>query len=122
MSFVPDNMITALGSMTRDQADSADYGIVKVDDAGKILLYNRYESELAGIAPWAAEGRNFFTEIAPCTNNKLVFGRFKSGVESGSLDASFNYTFTYKMRPTNVKIRMIRDAASSTNWVFVRKA
>ena len=121
MSFVTAEIDSNLSSLSRDAANAADFGIVKVDDEGKIELYNDYEAELAGITSSAAEGRNFFTEVAPCTNNKLFFGRFQKGVEAGELDAEFNYTFTYKLRPTNVAIHMKHDKASGSNWVFVKK-
>ncbi|MEQ8410964.1 MAG: hypothetical protein RIC51_08120 [Erythrobacter sp.] len=121
MSFVTAEIDSSLANLSRESADAADFGIVKVDDEGKIELYNHYEAELAGVTPAAAEGRNFFTEIAPCTNNKLFYGRFKSGVEADDLDAEFNYTFTYKLRPTNVAIHMKRDKESKSNWVFVKK-
>jgi photoactive yellow protein len=121
MSFVSPNILSRLGSLTRAEADGAPYGVVQVDANGKVLLYNRYEAELAGIAPSAAEGRNFFVDIAPCTNNKLFMGKFKSGVDSGELNSVFNYTFTYKMKPTNVSIHLLHDKASKTNWVFVQK-
>ena len=110
-----------LGHLSRDQADNANFGIVKVDDQGQILLYNKYESDLAGVSVASAEGKNFFTQVAICTNNRLFFGIFKDGVTSGHLDASFNYVFTYKMKPTNVMIQLYRDQATSTNWIFVKK-
>ncbi|HMV41145.1 MAG TPA: photoactive yellow protein [Leptospiraceae bacterium] len=110
-----------LGYLSRDQADAANFGIIKVDDQGQILLYNRYESELAGVPVHNAEGKNFFTQVAICTNNRLFFGKFKDGVSSGHLDISFNYVFTYKMKPTNVVIQLYRDQASATNWIFVKK-
>jgi len=75
---------------------------------------------MAGVPVPSAMGKNFFTQVAPCTNNRLFFGRFKDGVSAGELDTEFNYTFTYKMKPTNVVIRLLRDG-SSTNWVFVAK-
>ncbi|MBI1402708.1 MAG: photoactive yellow protein [Porphyrobacter sp.] len=121
MSFITAEIDSSLATLSREHADLADFGIVKVDDEGKIELYNKYEADLAGVTPAAAEGRNFFTEIAPCTNNKLFFGRFQSGVAAGELDAEFNYTFTYKLRPTNVAIHLKRDKASGSNWVFVKK-
>ncbi len=111
----------ALSYMSRDQADTQPFGIVKVDDDGVIQLYNRWESEMAGVAPAVAEGRNFFTQVAPCTNNRLVYGRFKSGVDKGELDIEFNYTFTYKMKPTNVRLKLLRHKPSRTNWVLVSK-
>jgi len=121
MSFVTAEIGSNLANLSRDAADAADFGIVKVDDEGKIELYKKYEAELAGVTPAAAEGRNFFTEIAPCTNNKLFHGRFQSGVAADELDSEFNYTFTYKLRPTNVAIHMKRDPETKSNWVFVKK-
>ena len=120
MSFVDQNLISQLPSLNRQTADGLDFGAVKVDDEGNILLYNRWESDMAGVPVSSAEGKNFFTQVAPCTNNRLCFGRFQDGIKSGSLDTEFNYTFTYKMKPTNVVIRLVRDSANN-NWVFVNK-
>lgn len=121
-TFVPNDVLANIGNLNRDQADACDFGVVKVDDSGKILLYNKYESDLAGVAPSTAEGKSFFTQIAPCTNNGLVFGSFKKGVAGGQLNVTFPYTFTYKMKPTNIQLHLYRDSGSSTNWVFVKKA
>ena len=110
-----------LAAMSREQLNALDFGVVKVSATGIIEIYNRYESELACVPPAKAEGKNFFTQVAPCTNNRLILGRFKEGVEVGSMDVSIPYTFTYKMRPTNVKIHLYHDEASKTNWVVVHK-
>jgi len=120
-SFVPTEVLQNLGTLSRQDADSCNFGIVRVDDAGKITLYNKYEGEMGGNNAAICEGKNFFTQVAPCNNNSLSFGTFKKGLASGSLNAQFNYTFTYKMKPTNVKIHMYRDDASQTNWIFVMK-
>lgn len=109
----------ALASLDGIAYDQKPYGIVKVDDDGKVIEYNRWEADMAGVDPNWAKGRNFFTEVAPCTNNRLVFGRFKQGVQSGALDMQCNYTFTYKMKPTNVKLGLFRDPASGSNFVLV---
>lgn len=120
-SFVPDRVMQKLPALHRTEADTLGFGVINVDDAGIIQLYNKYESELSGYAPSEVEGKNFFTQVAPCTNNRLFYGRFKDGVTADSLDVVLPYTFTYKMRPTNVYIQMYRDGASKTNWVFVKK-
>lgn len=119
MSFVPQQLIDRLAALDRRTADAQEFGVVQLSDDGAVQLYNRWESTLAGVPVATAEGRNFFTQVAPCTNNRLVFGKFKDGVQKGELDVEFNYTFTYKMKPTNVALRLYRDAASRTNWVFV---
>jgi photoactive yellow protein len=121
MSIANANELKDLTKMTPAQIDELDFGVVKVDDQGVIQVYNTYESELGKVSPMVAIGKNFFTEIAPCTNNRLFFGRFQDGVKKGQLNLSMPYTFTYKMRPTNVTIQMYRDEATKTNWVLVER-
>lgn len=120
-SFVSEQTLGRLGSLTREDADALDHGAIKLDDDGTILLYNRYESELSGIASARAEGKKFFTQLAPCTNNRLFHGRFQEGITADVLDAEFNYTFTYRMRPTLVRILLRRDSATGTTWIFVKR-
>jgi len=119
-SFDDDELGEALRTCSDETLDEAPFGIVKVDDDGVVEFYNRYESELAGVAPEDAVGRNFFTQLAPCSSNRLFHGRFKKGVRQGTLDERFTYTFTYKMSPTLVQVRMYRDQEGQ-NWVMIRK-
>jgi len=91
-----------------------------MNDEGIVQFYNRYESNLSGVDPEEAVGTNFFTELAPCSNNPLFLGRFKEGIDEGALDEHFTYTFTYKMRPTLVDVRLYRDEAGN-NWVLIQK-
>ena len=119
MSFVTDDVMRKLPQMDRSAADALPYGAIKVDDEGTIELYNKWESDLAGVPVSSAEGKNFFTQIAPCTNNRLVRGRFKDGEATGEMDFELKYTFTYKMKPTNVKLRAVKDPVSKSNWIFV---
>jgi len=121
LSFIPADIVRRLGNLDQATADTCDFGVVEVDDAGLIRVYNRWEQELAGINLQQAVGRNFFVEVAPCTNNRLFLGRFRQGVQTGAMDVGFNYTFTYKIRPTSVSIHMFRHAASQRNYVFVKR-
>ena len=81
-SFISQDELRSLPSMSRAQLDALGYGAVKVDDAGVIELYNRYEAELANIQPADAEGKSFFTQVAPCTNNNLFFGACRNPFSS----------------------------------------
>ena len=91
MSFVTPQFISQIPSIDRHAADAQPYGVVQVDDQGVIKMYNKWESEMAGVPISTAEGSNFFTQVAPCTNNRLVFGKFKDGVARNELDTEFNY-------------------------------
>jgi len=121
MSFVDDKTLRELSRMSPEQIDTLDFGVVRVDDYGRVEVYNEYETRFANISPQTAMGKNFFTQIAPCTNNRLIYGRFKEGVENDEMDISVRYTFTYKMRPTLVSIRLYRDPETHANFVLVKR-
>lgn len=120
MSFITPEQLRDLPHMSKTEVDALPFGCIRVDDRGTILMYNKHQSELANVEPSDAIGKNFFRELAPCTNNRLVFGRFKDGVASGTLNAEVTYAFTYKMRPTLVDIHLYRDPGTKTNWVLVK--
>ncbi|MCA3006092.1 MAG: hypothetical protein LW650_12875 [Planctomycetaceae bacterium] len=121
-TFVPPEVFSAVGSLTRADIDAFDFGAIKLDDAGKVLLVNRYQSDLGGVAVPNFEGKHYFTQIAPCTNNGLFFGAFRKGVAANNLNIVFSYTFTFKLKPTNVRVHMFRDPSSKSNWIFVQRA
>lgn len=120
LHFEDDDLGEKLRHATEDQLDNAPFGIIQVDDEGTIKFFNQYESELSGMDPEEVTGRNFFTQVAPCTNNRLFRGRFKKGVRRGELDETFSYTYTYQMRPTLVDIFLYRDEEGN-NWITVQK-
>lgn len=88
----------------------APFGVVRFDERGTVTLYNKWESGLSGLSPEGVVGRGFFEEIAPCTNNFLVAERYTDEAE---LDETITYTFTWKMNPTRVRLRMLRQGASA---------
>lgn len=108
-----------LPHMSQAELDALDVGVIKVDDEGRILFYNRAESEFSGRSKHEVEGRNFFTEVAPCTNNRIIFQPFRDGVARNHLDLSIEYTFSVQMPPTNVHIHLYRDPSTQTNWIVV---
>jgi len=120
LHFEDDRLPEKLRRASDEQLDDASFGIIKVDDEGIVEFFNQYESELSGMDPDEVTGRNFFTQVAPCTNNRLFRGRFKKGVRRGELDETFTYTYTYKMRPTLVDVHLFRDE-DGTNWITVQK-
>ncbi|GEM_PF-251151 len=119
-SFDDEGVGEELRHASSQERNNAPFGIIRIDDTGVVQFYNRYESNLSGVDPEDAVGTNFFTELAPCSNNPLFLGRFKDGVEDGDLDEHFTYTFTYKMRPTLVDVRLYRDQAGN-NWILIQK-
>ena len=120
LTFRGDNLDEALEHAEAEDLNRADFGVIQIDDDGEIQFFNKYESNLSGVDPDDAVGSNFFTEIAPCTNNRLFRGRFKKGLRKDNLDTTFTYTYTYRMRPTLVNIHLYRDSRDD-NWIMVQK-
>ena len=117
--LLPNDILTRLPTMPRDEFDHLPIGAIQVDDAGVILQFNRAEGDMTGFRPRDVEGRNLFFELAPCMNNNLVFGKFRAGVDANSLDHEVLYALTYRMRPVLTQIRLWRDPATNTNWVLL---
>ena len=92
-----------------------------LDGSGKIIQYNAAEGDITGRDPGAVVGKNFFKEVAPCTNSPEFKGRFDEGVKNGDLNTMFEYVFDYEMKPTKVKVHMKKALTGDTYWVFVKR-
>jgi len=73
---------------------------------------------MAGLSRERVVGRNFFTSVAPCTNNFMVAERFMSEPE---LDVKMDYVFTLRMKPTPVKLRLLRSATAEHMYLLVKR-
>ncbi|TNE71347.1 photoactive yellow protein [bacterium] len=119
--FIPQNILQSIEFLTPEMADKLNFGVVKVDDNGTIQLYNKYNYEhFADFKSAHVIGKNYFSEVAPCSNNFIFSGRFNRGVQSGLLNTVFDYVFTYKLSPTKVRVHLYRDKKNA-NWILVKK-
>ncbi|NNM67528.1 MAG: photoactive yellow protein [Spirochaetales bacterium] len=121
VSFETQDLANVLAKMGDKAVDNLAFGAVKVDAAGKILQYNVAEGDITGRDPKAVLGKNFFTEVAPCTNRPEFQGKFKEGVSSGNLNTLFEYVFDYNMKPTKVKVHMMKAVAGEGYFIFVKR-
>ena len=121
VSFGEDNIENALARMSKDQLDSVAFGAIQLDQDGNILQYNAAEGDITGRDPGKVIGKNFFRDVAPCTNRPEFKGRFTEGVKSGDLNVMFEYTFDYEMKPTKVKVHMKKALSGDSYWVFVKR-
>ncbi|HYI09189.1 MAG TPA: PAS domain-containing protein [Thermoanaerobaculia bacterium] len=75
--------IENIDRMNPEELDALPFGGIRLDKDGKILSYNMTESKLTGRDPKRVIGRNFFTDVAPCTNMRRLPGRFREGWRRG---------------------------------------
>jgi photoactive yellow protein len=121
VGFGKSDIENVLNKLNSAEIDELAFGAIQLDATGKILQYNSTEGAITGRDPKAVIGKNFFTEVAPCTNTAIFKGAFDKGVKEGSLSALFEYTFDYNMKPTKVKVHMKKALVGDTYWVFVKR-
>ncbi len=95
-----------------------DFGIVGVDATHRVVFYNDAEAALSGLSAERVLGRHFFTEVAPCTNNFMVSQRFEG---EPTLDATIDYVFTFRMRPTPVTLRLLQREGAARQFLLVQR-
>jgi photoactive yellow protein len=98
--------------------DTLSFGLVAMAHDGTVEHYNLAEGELTGLTPERTIGRNFFTSVAPCTNNFMVAHRFEAEPE---IDASIDYVFTFRLSPMKVRLRLLKRFGGRRIYLAVRK-
>lgn len=98
-AFTPASVdVGGLGSMTPEQLDALPFGVVTLDTSGRVVGYNDTESRLACLPKDKVIGRNFFTEVAPCTRVREFEGRFRDFAEGRSRLALETFEFVFHFR------------------------
>jgi photoactive yellow protein len=86
--------------------DLLPYGIIVVDEKGSVLYYNAREEQIAGRRRADVLGRNFFTEVAPCTQVQEFYGHFQETMSREGWVANFMFRFPFPGQPREVEISL----------------
>lgn len=98
------------------ELDALPYGVVEMDPETRVLRYNLTESRLSGLSRDQVVGRLFFVEVAPCSDNRHVSRRY----QEDSLDETLAYTFSLRMRPVPVTLRLLKAAGDKRMYLLVK--
>lgn len=121
VAFGKSDVENVLAKMDGAQLDKLAFGAVELDAQGRIIKYNAVEGAITGRDPKTVVGKNFFTEVAPCTNRAEFKGVFDKGVRDNNLNTLFEYVFDHQMKPTKVRIHMKRAISGGSYWIFVKR-
>lgn len=121
VAFGKTDVENVLAKMNDAQLNKLAFGAIELDASGRIIKYNAVEGAITGRDPKTMIGKNFFTEVAPCTNRPEFKGVFDTGVRSNNLNTLFEYVFDHQMKPTKVKIHMKRAITGNSYWIFVKR-
>ena len=121
VAFGKDDIDNVLGKFSNAQIDQLAFGAVQLDASGTILTFNAAEAGMTGRNAASVIGKNFFREVAPCTNSPSFKGVFDAGVKKGELNTMFEYLFDDNMVATKVKIHMKKAISGNSYWIFVKR-
>jgi photoactive yellow protein len=117
LTFDQPDLLSAVAEADDAALDAVDFGIVAMDKTGQVTRYNATESRSSGLGHDRVIGRDFFTVVAPCTNNFMVAQRFQ---DEDVLDEQIDYVFTLRMAPTPVRLRMLKSPVHDEMVLAVR--
>jgi photoactive yellow protein len=116
VDFRSPTLFAWLENATAEALDSLPFGVVAIARDGRVERYNLAESKLSGLTPSRVVGRNFFTSVAPCTNNFMVAHRFETESE---IDDVINYVFTFRIAPLKVRLRLLKRSGAECAYLIV---
>jgi len=108
----------ALASMPLEQVDSLPFGVVGLDAASMVVVYNEAEARMAGLDRDSVIGVPLFDAVAQCMNNFMVAQRFEDEVE---LDEIVPYVLTLRMRPTRARLRLLASPGAPLNYILIER-
>jgi photoactive yellow protein len=117
-SILDANSTDELAHLSADQFDDLPFGAIELDAHDVVVAYNRAEATLARRDPKQTIGKNFFTEVAPCTNVEAFRGRLHSLAKVGGGTDVFDYNFLFPWGERKVRIRLL-VTPSGARRVFV---
>jgi photoactive yellow protein len=110
--------IAALEAADDALLDGLTFGVVGLDARNITSRYNLRESQLAGLSRDSVVGQDFFMTTGICMNNFLVAQRFE---DEAPLDVVLDYVLTLRMRPTPVKLRLLKQPTIATRYVLIQR-
>lgn len=122
LSFDMPGLHRRLLELGAEQLDALEFGVIGFDHDDAVRLYNRAESDYAGLGTALMLGQPLFTIVAPCLNNYMVAQRFEDALEEGTvLDEIIDYVLTLRMRPVKVRLRLLAAPGPGMRYVLVQR-
>ena len=118
MTFDHIKLIEIIETLSLEDLDKTDFGIIGFNKDSIIEVYNNMESALSGIKKESVVGNHLFEDVAPCMNNYLVALKFE---EMEELDEIIPYILSLKVKPVKVDLRLIKNVCLRLNYVLIKR-
>jgi photoactive yellow protein len=122
--FAHPDLMRQLAAMDDASLDRLGFGVIGFgkEHEAAVRRYNAFDQRGSGLERDRVVGLPLFSIVAQCMNNYLVAQRFDDAVAAGeSLDATLDFTFTLRMKPTPVVLRLLSSPAHDTQFIAIRR-
>ncbi len=115
-----DMPVTDMHALDSEDVNRLPFGLMELTRMGVVRRYNVTEAEMAGLAVDSVLGKDFFREVAPCTQATEFEDRWRELLASGGGDADFEFVFRFQRGHRLVRIRMIVEDDGDRNLILVQ--
>lgn len=123
--FSQAGLLDTLDRLDAEGLDALEFGVIGFgrDADARVQRYNAAERRFSGLEVAKVVGLPLFGVVAQCMNNFMVAQRFDDADAAGeALDAELDYTFTLRMRPTPVRLRLLSRPDVPLRYIAVLRA
>lgn len=113
-----DEPVESLTHVSPTELDRLPFGVIRLNGDGVVQSYNRTESVEARRTPDDVIGRNFFTDVAPCTNVRAFAGRLEAMRASGK-PATERFGFVFRLPWTRCAVQLSLTYEPATDSAIV---
>jgi photoactive yellow protein len=122
IAFEQADLQPTLDAASADELDALSFGVIHFDADWVVQRYNRYEQVNTGLRQERVLGMEVFTQLAQCMNNFMVAEKFVAAKAAAfALDETIDYVLTWKMKPTQVKLRMLCRPSVAGGYVLLKR-
>jgi photoactive yellow protein len=98
--------------------DTMPFGMIRLDRHGIVKTFNEWEAKLARRVAQDVIGKNFFKDVAPCTDVADFRGKLDELAASGEKTYIFDYEFLFPWGIRRVRVRFVIES-DDERWVLV---
>lgn len=106
-----------LTRLTQEELEALPFGVIQLDGRGTVTAYNQTEAGFSRLEPARVLGKNFFRDIAPCTQVKEIAGavnEFRRAKRNGGKRLSFVFTFAHGAMWMSIALTYRADTDTTT--------
>jgi photoactive yellow protein len=107
--------------MSHEQLNRLPFGVIRLTADGTVIEYNEAEASIAKLRAQDVIGKNFFTEVAPCTRVAEFQGELLKLQQAGKDGrAEFSFVFRFATGSALVDVVLLYEANPRHGTILVK--